>query len=201
MTPYFSFVLTERPPFFYYLVFHKKTSTLGVLSAHPRHFHMWVPPMPWCVFMLHESLPGCTIATDLLYLHHPLPRLCGSTLYSNWGQHIGHYFNLCDVSIPGITIMLKVQLATLLAASMNVYVTCVAPTGNSDPGTALGNSIRWITSSPESSFAVGCVQVTTAESSFMVATVVMSSGQPNISGGVISGSDEKSKKKYKICWK
>ena len=43
MTPYFSFVLIERP-LFLYLVCHCKTSTLMVLSAHPRHFHMWVPP-------------------------------------------------------------------------------------------------------------------------------------------------------------
>ena len=31
MTPYFSLVLTERPPFFLYLVCHRKTPTLGVV--------------------------------------------------------------------------------------------------------------------------------------------------------------------------
>ena len=35
MTPYFSLVLTERPLFS--LVCHRKTPTLGVVSAHPRH--------------------------------------------------------------------------------------------------------------------------------------------------------------------
>ena len=45
-TLYFSFVLTERPPFVLYLVCHRKTPTFGFVSAHPRHFHMWVPPPP-----------------------------------------------------------------------------------------------------------------------------------------------------------
>ena len=43
MTPYFSFVLNERL-LYLYLVFHRTTPTLGVVSAHPRHFHMWVSP-------------------------------------------------------------------------------------------------------------------------------------------------------------
>ena len=38
---YVSFVLTERPHFFFLF---QKTPTLGVLSAHPHHFHMWVLP-------------------------------------------------------------------------------------------------------------------------------------------------------------
>ena len=29
---------------------------------------------PWCLFKLHKSLSGCTIAIDLLYPHHPLLR-------------------------------------------------------------------------------------------------------------------------------
>ena len=44
MTPYFC--PHWKTPFFLYLVCHRKTPTLGVVSAHPRHFHMWVPPGP-----------------------------------------------------------------------------------------------------------------------------------------------------------
>ena len=37
---------------------------------------------PRCMIRLHELLPtcSCTIATYLLYLHHPLPRSCESAL-------------------------------------------------------------------------------------------------------------------------
>ena len=35
-----------KDPLFSLLVCHRKTPTLGVLSAHPRHFHMWVTPSP-----------------------------------------------------------------------------------------------------------------------------------------------------------
>ena len=59
---FFFIVLTKWPPifllsslkdhFFLYLVCHRKTPTLEVVSAHTRHFHMWVPPplfltCPW----------------------------------------------------------------------------------------------------------------------------------------------------------
>ena len=42
MTHYFSLVLTERPPFFFSLS--PKDPTLGVVSAHPRHLYVSVPP-------------------------------------------------------------------------------------------------------------------------------------------------------------
>ena len=40
-----------KDPFFLYVVCHRKTPTLGVVSAHPRHFHMWVPPPPGQVIL------------------------------------------------------------------------------------------------------------------------------------------------------
>ena len=66
-TPYFSIVLTERPHFFLYLVCHRKTPTFGVVSAHPRHYHIWVPPRShlstkypppttWCHFNRERAL-------------------------------------------------------------------------------------------------------------------------------------------------
>ena len=41
--PLFFFCPHLKTPFFSF-VCHRKTPILGFLSAHPRHFHMWVPP-------------------------------------------------------------------------------------------------------------------------------------------------------------
>ena len=43
MTPLFFFCPHWKTPFFLYLVCHRKTPTLGVVSAHPSHFHMSAP--------------------------------------------------------------------------------------------------------------------------------------------------------------
>ena len=44
MIPLFFLCPHWKTPFFLYIACHRKTPTLRVLSAHPRHFHMWVPP-------------------------------------------------------------------------------------------------------------------------------------------------------------
>ena len=50
--PLFFFCPHWKTPYFLYLVCHRKTPTFwGVLSAHPRHFQIWVhppPPTPTC---------------------------------------------------------------------------------------------------------------------------------------------------------
>ena len=86
MTSYFSFVLTERSPFFLYWVRHQKTPTLGVLSAHPRHFHMLVPPPPLrlqsmgCSKLLGEGGNCILIMKMVQDLLKNWPQVCGRGL-------------------------------------------------------------------------------------------------------------------------
>jgi hypothetical protein len=78
-----------------------------------------------------------------------------------------------------VTITLNEQVVTLFAASLAEYVTLVVPRLNVAPGEIFDVSVTQFST-------VGCVHVTTREHSAAVRDTLMSAGQLEITGGVLS---------------
>ena len=78
--------------------------------------------------------------------------------------------------------MVKAQMAEFPEASLNVYTTVVVPTENESPGLAEEVGVT----EPESSTAVGSVHVTATAAPFNVVWTVMSLGQFEMTGAVLS---------------
>ena len=73
-----------KDPIFLYLVCHRKTPTLGVLSPHPRHFHMWVPP-PYASIHSNICCPGAKklrVRGPVLWIGSKL------ALHTDWDQNL-----------------------------------------------------------------------------------------------------------------